>query len=679
MSTTRRTAPPSLTPDDHRQLALLATTIRGLAIDGVQEADSGHPGLPMGMADSAALLWHRFLRHNPADPHWSNRDRFVLSGGHGSMLLYSLLHLAGYDLPMAELKRFRQFGSRTPGHPEVHLTAGVETTTGPLGQGISNAVGMAIAERWLAARFNRDGYPVVDHHTFVIATDGDMMEGISHESCSLAGHLGLGKLIVIYDDNRISIDGETNLAFSEDVLKRFESYGWHTQRSDGHDLEAMDAALKLAIAETGRPSIIAARTEIGHGSPNKAGTAGVHGSPLGPDEVKLTKERLGLPTDKSFFVPDEARFFTVAAGERGQTVQSAWTALFEEYRNAYPEAAAEFEAFRAGRLPEGWDADMPAFEAGKSIATRKASGSVLEALTAAMPNLIGGSADLTPSNNTQVKAGRALNRDDFTGSYIHYGVREHGMGAIMNGMALHGGVRPFGGTFLVFSDYMRGSIRLAALMEMPVIYVFTHDSIGLGEDGPTHQPVEHLAGLRAIPNLVTFRPADAAETVEGWRTAITRGSGPTALVLTRQGLPVLDRTDGALAPADGAARGGYAIRPAANPDLILLASGSEVQLALEAAAILSEDGVAVQVVSMPSPELFDVQDAEYRAAVLPPNTTKRVAVEAGATLPWYKYVGMNGRIVGLDRFGASAPWKDAFRGLGITTEAVVAAARDVLR
>jgi transketolase len=656
---------------------LAANTIRGLAMDAVQRAESGHPGMPMGMADAAVVLWTQFLKYNPQDPDWFNRDRFVLSAGHGSMLLYSLLHLAGYDLPIEELKNFRQWDSQTPGHPESHLTRGVETTTGPLGQGITNAVGIALAERWLAARFNRPGFDVVDHYTYVIASDGDLMEGVSHEACSLAGHWGLGKLIVLYDDNEITIDGSTALAFSEDVLKRFEAYGWQTQRVDGHDPLSVAAAIEAARAETERPSLIACRTHIGYGSPNKQGTAKAHGEPLGEDEVRRTKEALDWPLEPLFYVPEEARDFMSRAGSEGARRQEAWLALYERYAEAYPELAAAFQKSLDGELPGDWNSILPVFEPGKALATRASSGQVLNAIAPYIPALLGGSGDLTGSNKTDLKGEQHLTRKDFSGRYIHFGVREHGMGGILSGMALHGGIRPYGGTFLVFSDYMRPAIRLAALMGLPVIYVFTHDSIGLGEDGPTHQPIEHLMSLRTIPNLTLFRPADATETAIGWRVALENRHGPTALVLTRQGLPTLDRSRYALAVE--AMRGAYVLSDSDDPEVILMATGSEVHLALAAQEQLAEGGVAARVVSVPSWELFAAQPAAYRDLVLPPHVKARVSIEAGVTLGWERYVGADGMAIGLDRFGASAPYQTIYEKLGLTAEAVTDAARKLIR
>ncbi|CAN5641959.1 transketolase [soil metagenome] len=655
---------------------LAANTIRALAMDGVQKANSGHPGMPMGMADASVVLWTEFLKHNPADPQWPDRDRFVLSAGHGSMLLYSLLHLSGYDLPLEQLQSFRQWGSLTPGHPEYGLTPGVETTTGPLGQGISNAVGMALGERWLAAAFNRSGFEIVSHYTYVIASDGDLMEGVSHEACALAGHLGLGKLIVLYDDNDISIDGPTSLSFSEDVPARFAAYGWHAERIDGHDSAAIAAALNAAQAETSRPSLIACKTHIGFGSPNRQDTSKAHGEPLGVNEVRLAKERLGWPPDEHFYVPDEARAFTQASSTTGAAKQSAWNELFARYREAYPDLAAAFDSAMSGELPDGWDRDLPTFSADKPLATRTASGAVIDAVAPRLPTLLGGSADLTPSNNTLPKGEGSFTREDFSGRYIRFGVREHGMGSILNGLALHGGARPYGGTFLIFSDYMRPAIRLAALMELPVIFVFTHDSIGLGEDGPTHQPIEQLTSLRAIPNLSVFRPADATETVEAWRAALTRRHGPTALVFTRQAVPVLDRTR--YAPAEDASRGAYVLTESEDPEVILIGTGSEIQLALAAQELLAAQEVRVRVVSMPCWELFDEQPDEYQEAVLPSKLRARVAVEAGATLAWRRYVGLDGEVVGIDRFGASAPYQIIYQQLGLTAEAVAEAARRAL-
>ncbi len=654
----------------------IANTIRGLTMDAVQKANIGHPGMPMGAADMATVLWTKFLKFNAADPKWPDRDRFVLSAGHGSMLIYSLLYLTGYDMPLEEIKQFRQWGSITAGHPESHLTPGVETTTGPLGQGISNAVGIALAERWLATRYNRPGHTIVDHHTYVIASDGDLMEGVSHESCALAGHLGLGKLVVLYDDNHITIDGSTDLSYSDDVVKRFDAYGWHTQRADGHDPVAIEAALQAAVAETERPSIIAFRTHIGYGSPNKQDTASAHGEPLGEDEVRLTKENLGCPVEPKFYVPDKVLEYMRQVGAAGSDQEANWKARFAEYEQAHPELAAEFQGALHGELPDGWDEGLNGlFEPGKFLATRVASGTVLDFIAPRIPYLVGGSADLTGSNKTRPKGADHLSRHDFSGRYIHFGIREQGMSSILTGMALHGGIRPYGGTFLVFSDYLRPTIRLACMMELPVIYVFTHDSIGLGEDGPTHQPIEQWMSLRAIPRLLTFRPADATETAVGWQIALDNTAGPTALALTRQGLPILDRTK--YAPAEEAARGAYILNDADVPQVILIGTGSEVHIALEAQALLAEKGIGARVVSMPSWELFDAQPAVYRDSVLPTNITARVSVEAGVKVGWERYVGPNGIIIGLDHYGASAPYQELYRNFGLTAEAVAEAAMEV--
>lgn len=658
---------------------LCVNTIRTLAMDAVQKANSGHPGMPMGMADAAFVLWTRFLRHNPRNPKWPNRDRFVLSAGHGSMLLYSLLHLTGYDLPLEELIRFRQWESKTPGHPEYGPTPGVETTTGPLGQGFANGVGMALAERLLAARFNRPGYDIVDHFTYAIVSDGDLMEGISHEAAALAGHLGLGKIIYLYDDNRISIDGPTSLSYSDDVALRFAGYHWHVQRVNGHDREAVADAIRAAQRETNRPSLIICRTHIGYGSPNKQDTAEAHGSPLGLDEVRLTKRALGWPEDAEFLVPEEARAVYGRAVEEGARREQEWRDLFARYRADYPDLAAEFERALAGELPAGWENSLPVFKAGdKDIATRAASGKVLDAIVPVIPELVGGSADLTPSNNTRAKGVTDVKPHDFSGRYIRFGVREHGMGGILNGLALHGGIIPFGGTFMVFSDYMRPSVRLAAIMQTKVVFIFTHDSIFVGEDGPTHEPVEHLAALRAIPGLVVIRPADANETVEAWKVALTR-SGPTALALSRQNLPILDRSQ--LAPAAELAKGGYVLADAdgGQPDVILIATGSEVAVALEARQMLAAEGIGARVVNLPSWELFEAQPQAYREAVLPPAITRRVGIEAAVRLGWDRYIGPQGVFIGLDRYGASAPYKTLAEKFGFTAANVAAAARRLVK
>ncbi len=648
---------------------LVANTLRLLAVDAIQAANSGHPGLPLGAADAITVLWTRFLKHHPADPSWPDRDRFVLSAGHGSALLYSLLHLFGYPISLDELQHFRQWGYVTAGHPEYDPERGIEVTTGPLGQGISNAVGMAIAERWLAARFNKPAFPVVDHYTYVLAGDGDLMEGVSHEAASLAGHLGLGKLIVLYDDNHISIDGPTDLAFTEDVLLRFEAYGWHVQRVDGHQMPEIDAAIRKAQAETDRPSIIACRTHIGYGSPRQD-TAKVHGEPLGPEGVKATKRFFGFPEDETFYIPEEARARVEAMKAAGAAAYEQWHAMMQAYQEAYPDLAQTWKLFINGALPTGWEQYLPDFTGEKPLATRATSGKVLDAIVPQLPMLLGGSADLTGSNKTKPKDAKDIQPGDFSGNYIHYGVREHGMAAIMNGLATHY-VRPYGGTFLVFSDYLRGALRASALMNLPVIYVFTHDSIGLGEDGPTHQPIEHLMSLRAMPNLVTIRPADGNETAQAWKVALER-QGPTALILTRQSVPQITPKDNALA------KGAYILsEPEVDPEIILIATGSEVALALEAQSVLAEKGIAARVVSMPSWELFDAQEADYRMTVLPANKPK-LAIEAGSTLAWARYVGLNGDVIGIDQFGASGPGKLLFEKYGFTVENVVAKALGLL-
>ena len=645
---------------------LCINTIRTLAMDAVQQADSGHPGTPMALAPLAYVLWQQHLRYNPANPEWPDRDRFILSAGHACMLLYSVLYLTGYDLTLEEIKQFRQWGSRTPGHSEHGVTPGVEATTGPLGQGTGNAVGMAIAEAQLAALFNRPGHSVVDHNTYFLASDGDLMEGISHEACSLAGHLKLGKLIGFYDDNRITIDGSTDLAFSDDTAKRFESYGWHVQRiADGNDLDAIDDAITQAKRVTDRPSLIIVRTHIAWGSPHKQDTADAHGAPLGVDEVKATKQNLGWPSLEPFYVPDEALAHWRRARTRGTRLEADWRKKWDAYRAAHPDLAAELERRIAGRLPAGWDAALPVFGPKDAQATRAASGKVLNALAAKLPELIGGSADLTGSNNTEIKGGDA-------GRNFHYGVREHAMGAVLNGITLHRGFMPFGGTFLIFSDYMRPSIRLAALTRLKPIYVFTHDSIGLGEDGPTHQPIEQLATLRAIPNMTVIRPSDPTEVVEAWRAAITHRDGPVALVLTRQKVPVVDRAK--YAPAAGLHRGGYVLADSPNPDIVFMATGSEVELILGAYEKLKADGRRPRAVSMPCLEYFAKQSQDYRSSVFPPGVP-RIAVEAAAPQSWYRWVGESGVIMGIERFGESAPYQRIYKEFGLTVDGVVAEAR----
>ena len=655
---------------------LCIDTIRTLAMDAVQKADSGHPGTPMALAPLAYALFTKHMRHNPADPRWANRDRFVLSCGHASMLLYSSLYLTGYDLTLDDLKQFRQWESRTPGHPEYGYTPGVETTTGPLGQGVGNAVGMAVAEAHLAARFNREGHDVVDHYTYFICSDGDLMEGVSHEACSFAGHFRLGKLIGFYDDNKITIDGSTDLTFTDDTGKRFEAYGWHVLHLDDvNDLQAIDTVIAEAKAVTDRPTLVVTRTHIGYGSPNRVDTAKAHGEPLGVEEVKLAKQNLGWPSLEPFFVPDGVLEHTRQTREKGKALQATWEKSFAAYRAAFPKEAAELDRRLAGKLPEGWEKSLPSFTAENgAVASRAASGTVLNALAAVIPELMGGSADLAPSNNTLLK-----NVDTFTpetpeGRNMHFGIREHGMGAIMNGMSLHGGVIPYGGTFLIFSDYMRPPIRLAAFMHRRVIYVYPHDSIGLGEDGPTHQPIEQLAALRCIPRMTTIRPADATETVEAWRAALLNEEGPTALVLTRQKLGFIDRTK--YGAASGVLKGAYVLAdaPDGKPKVVLMSSGSEVALALAAYEKLAAQGIAARVVSMPSHELFGRQPQGYRDGVLLPGT-KKVAIEAAHPMSWYRWVGGDGEIIGIDRFGASAPYQTIYNELGLTVDKLVETAR----
>jgi len=659
---------------------LCINTIRFLSVDAVQQANSGHPGMPMGAAPMAYILWTKFLRHSPRNPGWPDRDRFVLSAGHGSMLLYSLLHLSGYDLSLAELKNFRQWGSKTPGHPEYGDTPGVETTTGPLGQGFATGVGMAIAERHLAAKFNRTGHEVVNHYTYGIISDGDLMEGISHEAASLAGHLKLGKLIYLYDDNHISIEGKTDLAFSENRLQRFEAYGWHVQQvENGNDLKAIENALAAARDAADRPSLIAIKTLIGYGSPNRQDTAKAHGEPLGDEERKLTKENLGWPLEPLFHIPAEALENFRTCVDKGLELEQHWTATFRNYLKEYPAEGSALEKQLKGELPLGWDKDIPVFAPDpKGKATRVTSGLVLNAIAKNVPGLMGGSADLAPSNKTMIDTEKSFQAGSYEQRNIHFGVREFGMTAILNGMALHGGFIPYGGTFLIFSDYMRPAIRLACLMKQHVIYVLTHDSIGLGEDGPTHQPIEHLASLRAIPNLTVLRPADANETAEAWKIAVKNNRGPTVLALTRQSVPTLDRT--VLGPAASLQRGAYILKDTSGtPDALILASGSEVKLALEASEILAQDAIAARVISMPSWELFEAQDQDYKNSVLPENIKTRVAIEAGSTQGWHKYVDGNGVVVGIDHFGASAPMKDLFTHFGIDADSVVQAVRQQLK
>lgn len=655
---------------------LSINTIRTLSIDGVQKANSGHPGLPLGAAPMAYVLWQNHLRHSPTDPKWPDRDRFVLSAGHGSMLLYSLLHLAGYDLSMDDLKAFRQWESKTPGHPECFMTPGVEATTGPLGQGTANAVGMAMAERFLAHRFNQPGCDIVDHFTYALVSDGDLMEGVAAEAVSLAGHLGLGKLVFLYDANDVTLDGPTSLSFTgEDVGKRFESYGWHVQRVDhgDTDIAAIDSAIAAAKADSGRPSIIIIRTTIGYGSPKKAGTAGAHGSPLGPDEVAATKKQLGCDPERSFHVPAEVAEHMNAAA-RGARAQGEWQARLEQYAKAFPQLFAEWQLCMAGELPAGWADDLPSWQPGAALATRVSAGKVQSAIAAKVPWLIGGDADLSSSTKTLIPGGGDFDGRTGAGRNIRFGVREHAMGSICNGLQYHGGVRSFCSTFFVFSDYMRPPVRLAALNGLPAIYVWTHDSVGLGEDGPTHQPVEHLMSLRALPNLAVIRPADANESAEAWVYAMQRTSGPTALVLSRQDLPVLDRPAG----AGGVSRGAYVVADADQPAAIIMATGSEVAVAMAARDLLAADGIAVRVVSMPCWEQFRAESAEYREEVLPAAIKARVSIEAGVTWGWEAWIGPWGKAIGINRFGASAPAEVIFEELGLTAERAAQAVRETI-
>jgi len=654
---------------------LMIDAVRVLSMDAVQKANSGHPGTPMALAPVGYETWTRHLKHNPANPEWIDRDRFVLSCGHASMLLYSLLHLTGYELSLDDLINFRQWGSPTAGHPEYGHAPGVETTTGPLGQGVANSVGMAMAERWLAEHFNRPEYNIIDHRTWVFCSDGDLMEGISHEAAAIAGFQQLGKLTWIFDDNHITIDGSTELATVTDQLKRFEAYGWHVQHvDDGNDLDAIDAALSAATADP-RPSLIGLRTIIGYGSPSLAGTSQAHGAPLGEEEVAATKESLGYPSADPFYVDPSAQAEWRKTAERGARLESEWTARFEAYSAAHPNLAQKLIAFMEGRLPDGWAGGLDEVaNNGKPAATRGHSGRILQALAERVPNLVGGSADLAGSNKTTLTAAAALAPATPDGRNVFYGVREHAMGAVMNGMVLHGGLRPYGGTFLIFSDYMRPAIRLAALMKLPVSYVFSHDSIGLGEDGPTHQPIEQLMTLRAIPGLLDLRPCDGPETLEAWKLAL-EASGPSFLALTRQGVPVLDRD--ALASADGTRRGGYVLADGFGGEVeaIVIASGSEVGIALQAREILQADGIATRVVSLPSWSLFAAQPQDYRDSVLPPSVEGRVAIEAGSTFGWARWLGPEGVAIGVDHFGASAPAEVLYEKFGITAARVVEAVR----
>jgi transketolase len=679
------------------QLAI--NTIRTLSIDAVQKANSGHPGLPLDAAPMAYVLWTRFLHHNPRNPKWADRDRFLLSAGHGSMLLYSLLYLTGYGLTLDDLKSFRQWGSRTPGHPEYRLTPGVELTTGPLGQGFANGVGLAMAEAHLAATYNREGQTIVDHRTFGIVSDGDLMEGVAYEAASIAGHLRLGKMVYLYDANQVTLAGSTGLDFTEDVGKRFEALEWHVQHvADGNDLETIHRAIQAGVDEVDRPSLVIVHTTLGYGSPNKAGTFQAHGSPLGADEVEATKRNLGWPSTETFYVPDEALAHFRAAIDAGEGLEREWDQRFGAYAREYPELAAQFRRTQAGELPDQWDRSLPTFKPedvkGGQMATRSAGGAAINTIAGVLPELVGGSADLNPSTDTALKdhgnfespenvasdrQGSVGTDWSYAGRNMFYGIREHAMGSITNGLVYHGGLRAFSATFLVFSDYMRPALRLAALSELPSIFVFTHDSIGLGEDGPTHQPIEHLASLRAIPHMVVFRPADANEVVEGWRVAIERRDGPTTLVFSRQALPIFDRS--ACGAVSGARKGAYVLldAPGSVPEVILIATGSEVALAVSARELLEAEGRRTRVVSMPSWELFAAQPASYRDEVLPPSVVARVSIEAASPLGWERWVGQQGDVIGLNRFGASAPIADVYKNLNFTPEYIADRARDVLQ
>ncbi len=655
----------------------IANTIRGLSMDAILAANSGHPGLPLGMADVASVLWSKFLKHNPANPKWHDRDRFVLSGGHGSMLLYSLLHIYGYDLPLSEIKNFRQWESKTPGHPEVNETPGVETTTGPLGQGLANAVGMALAEAHIAAKSNKGTHNIVNHYTYCFVGDGDLEEGISHEACSFAGHNKLSKLIVFYDSNRITIDGPTSLSFSDNTYRRFKSYGWDVLEIDGHNYKEIEDAIKMAQRDTKKPSIIICNTQIGFGSPNRAGTSKAHGEPFPEDEVKLTKKALGLPENKKFYIPKAVQDIKKIVLEKGKKEEKAWNLRFEKFSKNYTGLRIKYKQAMKGEIPS-MGFKIPKFKVGTNLATRAASGKIIEHLFDYVPALIGGSADLTPSNKTLPKHELVFSPKYKKGRYIHYGVREHAMAGIMNGMALHGGLIPFGGTFFVFTDYMRPAMRMSALMKQQVIYVLTHDSIGLGEDGPTHQPIGQLAAMRAIPNMSVLRPMDANETVEAWKLALGNNTGPTCLVLTRQSLPTIDRSSRYAWDVSKASRGAYVVIEDDSYNVIILASGSEVHIALKAREILNKEGIEVRIVSMMSMDVFEKQNDKYKNKVLPYKKKRRVAIEAGATMPWYKYVGLNGKVIGLDHFGASAPFEKLYDEFGLTPEAVVKAVKETL-
>lgn len=669
-----------MTASENELTSRAINTIRFLSADAVQTANSGHPGLPMGAAAMTYVLWTRHLKHNPHNPQWFDRDRFILSGGHGSMLLYSLLHLTGYDLSLQEIKNFRQWGSLTPGHPEYGLTPGVEVTTGPLGQGFANGVGMAIAEAHLAAQFNQPGHTIVDHWTYALVTDGDLMEGVASEAASLAGHLKLGKLIYLYDSNHISIDGSTDVAFTEDRGQRFEAYGWHVQHvANGNDVEAVDQAIRQAKQDP-RPSLIICQTEIGYGLPTRAGTAKAHGEPPGIEELQGAKDKLGWPQEPWFYIPEAVQEHFLSAVAQGQEWEQAWQARLKTYHVEYPKMATEFERRIMGKLPEGWEQALPVFPADeKGMATRAASGKALNAFATRLPELMGGSADLTGSNKTWLDGSPAFQADTPEGRNLHFGVREHAMGAVVNGMAVHGGLIAYGGTFLTFSDYMRPAIRLSALSHYPSIWVFTHDSIGLGEDGPTHQPVEHLAALRSIPNLVLIRPADANETAVAWQEALRQRSAPTALALTRQRVPVLDRS--AFASAHGLKRGAYVLADLGQgqPEMILMASGSEVNLIVQAGLRLQAEGVNVRLVSFPSWEIFESQEEDYQFSVLPADIPLRLAVEAGVSMGWHRWTGSQGRILAVDRFGASAPYERIYQEFGLTAEHIFTIARQMLQ
>jgi len=660
---------------------LCINALRFLAVDAVQEAESGHPGMPMGAATMAYVLWDRFLKHNPENPNWVDRDRFVLSAGHASAMLYSLLYLTGYSLPLEEIKKFRQWGSLTPGHPEYGFTPGVEVTTGPLGQGFANGVGMAIAERWLAEHYNRLEHRIIDHYTYAICSDGDMMEGVSSEAASLAGTLKLDKLIYLYDDNSISIEGSTDITFTEDVAQRFKGYGWQVVGPvDGMDITAVDSAIRIAQNEKSRPSLIICRTVIGYGSPHKAGTGSAHGEPLGEEEVIMAKKQLGWQYEEPFTIPAEALNHFQQAKERGRRQQAEWQAEMVAYSSAYPDAARQLELDLSGDLPTGWDRGLNSLflSEDKPMATREASGRIMNMISPRLHALVGGSADLAPSTKTILKEKGHFGIENYRGHNLHFGVREHVMGCIASGMARHSGVIPYVATFLIFYDYMRPPVRLAAMMGQRVIYIFTHDSIGLGEDGPTHQPIEHLAGMRAVPNLTVIRPADATETVEAWKIALKNWRRPTAIILTRQKLPVLDRTK--LTTASGVQRGGYVLwQASASPKVILIGTGSEVHIALEAGKMLQQKGVAASVVSLPSWDLFNAQTKEYRNSILPPGVKARVSIEAAATLGWQKYVGNEGVAIGIDRFGASAPYKEIYQHLGLTAQSMVDEAEKLLK